>query len=176
MTEHYIGEIRMFGGNFAPRNWALCAGQIITINSNQTLYSLLGTTYGGDGRTSFGLPDLRSRVPMGEGSGPGLTPRPWGLKFGEEWHYLSTNEMPAHTHSLMASKDTADSNNPGNQTLADTGSSWIYQKAADVANTLKEYPTNCLQNAGGTQHHLNMGPYMTINYIIATNGIYPSRN
>jgi microcystin-dependent protein len=163
MGEPFLAEIRMFGFNFPPRNWAWCDGQILPINQNQSLYSLLGTTYGGDGRTSFGLPDLRGRAPVHVGDG--FTR---GQKTGEERHTLQTSEMPNHTHTAQASSDNADAPVPNGFVLA-------------AANNLYHDPTSLLAihsqtipNVGG-QSHDNMQPYLVIAFAIALQGLFPSR-
>lgn len=169
--EPFIGQIIMFGGNFAPRGWALCDGQLLAISSHSALFSILGTTYGGDGVSTFGLPDLRGRVAVHAGTGPGLTPRPLGQKSGAETVTLTTNQIPSHNHSLEGSRGTADSNNPTNNYLG-VPSSPIYENnppnvtmgGASIANT------------GGGQSHNNMQPFQVVNFIIALEGIYPSRN
>ena len=107
MSEPFIGEIRMFAGSFAPRGWALCDGQLLAVSQNDALFSLLGTIYGGDGRTTFGLPDMRGRIPIHFGSGPGLTPRTLGNKFGSEHETLITNQLPSHSHTLQANSQQA---------------------------------------------------------------------
>ncbi len=131
--EPFLGEIMLFGGSFAPRGWALCDGQILSINQNQSLFSLLGTIYGGDGRTTFALPDLRGRAPLHQGTGPGLTPRSMGYKSGSEQVALSQNQMPSHTHALMASTDEADSAEAAGRVLADTNAA-LYSMATPLAD------------------------------------------
>lgn len=161
----------MFGGNFAPRDWALCDGQLLAISQYDALFSLLGTTYGGDGRTTFALPDLRSRVPIHYGSGPGLTPRQLGSQGGQEQVTLNTNELPAHTHTPKASI-VGSSDNPAGNYWANTPTGKAYGAA----------PPNTTMNAGtmaapvgGSQGHDNMIPFECVNYCIALSGIYPSR-
>ena len=168
----------MFGGNFAPRGWALCDGQLLTISGNQALFSLLGTIYGGDGRTTFGLPELRGRAPMHKGTGPGLTPRNIGVKTGSENVTVAVSQMPAHSHSvtnLQATGNAADTSDPTGNSLA-------------MANVYRNEPPNVEMsagsisvsgtagNTGGGQSHANMPPYLAVNFIIALVGIYPSRN
>ena len=128
MTEPFTGEIRMFGGTFAPRNWSFCNGDLISIAQNDALFSLIGTIYGGNGRTTFGLPDLRGRIPIHAGSGPGLSNRPIGQKSGSETATVNTNQLPSHTHNLTANNSSAgaDQASPANHVLATTvGSSYI---------------------------------------------------
>jgi len=165
----FLGQITMFGGNFAPRGWALCDGQLLSISQYSALFSLLGTTYGGDGRTTFGLPDLRSRVPMHAGHGPGLSNRPLGQKGGSETNRLSVAQLPAHHHTLNA-KEEANSDDPSNNFVAGTGTN-AFGTAADVAMN-----PNSTGDTGGGQEVNNIQPYQCINYIIALQGVYPSRN
>jgi len=169
--EPFIGEIIMFGGNFAPRNWALCDGQLLSIAQNTALFSILGTTYGGDGRTTFGLPDLRGRVPMHPGSGPGLSSRKLGQKSGVENVTLNVNQMPSHNHLPEAYSDFGNQKGPGGNVpaMADDGER-NYSSATPNANL---DPT---ENAGGSQSHTNVQPFLCVNFIIALQGLYPSRN
>jgi microcystin-dependent protein len=182
MAEPFIAEIRMFGGNFAPRNWAFCDVQLLAIAQNQSLFSLLGTTYGGDGRTSFGLPDLRGRLPIHKGTGPGLTTRSLGEKFGSEQEILSTNEVAPHSHTATGQARCKDGN--GTTDLA-KGNIW----SDDLGSSSATYSSNpaddlmavdsvavTLNNAGSNQGHANVQPSLGINYIIALFGTYPSRN
>ena len=163
-----IGEIRMFGGNFAPRNWALCDGQLLPISQNQALFSILGTTYGGDGRTSFALPDIRGRVPIHVGNG-----HREGQKSGEETHTLAGNEMPQHDHVMYASNDTATAQIPAGNVLArSTATDPIWVNPAPLTNM----SSTMVANVGGGQAHDNMMPYLAINFCIALRGLFPSRN
>lgn len=171
MSEPFLAEIRMVGFNFAPRGWAFCDGQILPINQNQSLYSLLGTTYGGDGRTSFALPDLRGRAPIHVGSVNGGQNHVQGQRSGEETHTLSTAEMPAHSHSVFAKSDEGEENNPENQFLG-TAQSNHYAPAANLGNM----HSGTITNAGGGQAHDNMQPYTTLSFCIALQGLFPSRN
>jgi microcystin-dependent protein len=164
MTEPFIAEIKMFGGSFAPRGYALCNGQLLSIAQNTALFSLLGTTYGGNGTTTFGLPNLQGRVPMHPGQGPGLTPRSLGESGGVESVTLSTQELPAHFHSAVTDS-AATSNRPAGHVLARGGS------YADTGNAL---PAG--GSVGGNQPHNNMQPFLTVNFIIALEGVFPSRN
>ncbi len=170
MSEPFLAEIRIVGFNFAPRGWAFCDGQILPINQNQSLYSLLGTTYGGDGRTSFALPDLRGRVPIHVGSSGGATHQ-LGQKSGEENHVLSGNEMPQHDHVAQASTDDA------TQTL--TIGNVLARSTVPIygsAQTLTAMNERSVSHVGGGQGHENMQPYIAMNFCIALQGLFPSRN
>ncbi len=171
MSEPFIGEIRMFAGNFAPRSWAFCDGQLLAVSQNDALFSLLGTTYGGDGRTTFGLPDLRGRIPVHEGSGPGLTNRRLGQKTGEERVTITANQLPAHRHTAMGASAQATTQAALNNLFAKTDES-TYRARESFSLTDMGAPTS---NAGGGQPHDNMMPSLCINFIIALYGIYPSR-
>lgn len=168
MSEPFLAEIRIVGFNFAPRNWAFCDGQLLPINQNQALYSLLGTTYGGDGRVTFALPELRGRAPVH----PGANGVSQGQKSGAEIHTLSAAEIPAHTHTAQASSSGGDNPNPSGRVLAATAPAEIYHgdenRVAMHAGTVA--------NAGGGQGHNNMQPYLTLNFCIALQGLFPSRN
>ena len=172
MSEPFIGCISIFGFNFAPRNWATCSGQLLPINQNQSLFSLLGTTYGGDGRTTFGLPDLRGRAPMHAGNGPGLSPRSLGQKLGDELVALNATQIPPHNHAAIGSSANATAATPqGNLAAPTVGSFNVY---GDAAN-LTPGAAGQLGESGG-QGHANMQPYNTLNFCIALSGTFPSRN
>lgn len=171
MAEPFLAEIRIFGFNFPPRGWAQCDGQILPINQNQSLYSLLGTTYGGDGRTSFALPGLRGRTPIHVGSSNGVT-HTLGQKSGQETVILSASQMPQHTHRLQGETGPATTNQPLNQVLA-TGSSAVYRSPA---GGLVSMNSGALASAGANQAHNNMQPYQALNFCIALLGLFPSRN
>ncbi|WLR52038.1 tail fiber protein [Bacillus tianshenii] len=166
MAEPFLGEIRCFSFPFAPKDWAFCDGTILQISENQALYALLGTTYGGNGTTTFALPDLRGRAPVHFGNGITL-----GEKAGEETHTLTVNEMPAHTHMAQASSSNAD------QTSAE-GHVWaINPTIANYASQADQLmSTNALASAGSSQAHSNMQPYNVANFCIALKGIFPSRS
>lgn len=166
MSEPFLAEIRIIGFNFAPRGWAFCDGQILPINQNQSLYSLLGTTYGGDGRTSFALPDLRGRTPIHKSEDHDL-----GEKNGAESHPLTQEEIPSHTHTLMASADDADTNSPTGNVLA-KASAFAYENPT----SLVELDSGSLANVGVGQPHSNMQPYLAVYFVIALQGLFPSRN
>lgn len=165
MSEPFLAEIRMVGFNFAPRGWALCDGYILPINQNQSLYSLLGTTYGGDGRTTFGLPDLRGRIPVHVGTGFRQ-----GQKSGEENHTLSVAEMPAHSHAIRASSLPGDSTNPADKLLAQSPVGDL-QYASSSANGFMQHT-----NTTGGQAHNNIPPFLAVNFCIAIQGLFPPRN
>jgi microcystin-dependent protein len=185
MAEPYLGQIEAFAFGYAPRGWAICAGQIMPINQNQALFSLLGTNYGGNGQTTFALPDLRSRVVMGEGSGSGLTPRTIGEIGGEETHTLLGAEMPLHTHQVATaanSSPTTNTNIPGHtvvlaQTIGKNANGTTFALPLYVADP---HPGQAMDASAvgsiGGQAHSNLMPYSTLNFCIALQGIYPSRN
>lgn len=166
MSEPFIGEVKLFALNFAPRGWALCNGQLLPINQNQALFSILGNTYGGNGVTTFALPDLRGRTPMHVGNGITL-----GQSAGEENHTLTTNEMPAHVHLVSGANVDATEKLAG-------GNIW----ASSANLPFSPGPVNTVMNAssmgsaGGSQPHSNMQPYLALNYCIAIEGLFPSRN
>jgi microcystin-dependent protein len=166
MSEPFLGQISIFGFNFAPRGWATCDGQILPINTNQSLYSLLGTTYGGDGRTSFGLPDLRGRVAFGVGNGANL-----GVKGGEETHSLTTAEIPAHDHKVYGTNAGNGGVDPSGQLLANPGT-----LTYNTPDNLTNMRAGTLGNTGQGQGHENMSPFLTLNFCIALQGLFPSRN
>lgn len=172
MSEPFVGEVRMFAGNFAPRGWAFCDGQLLAVSQNDALFSLLGTIYGGDGRTTFGLPDLRGRIPIHAGSGPGLSPRRLGSKGGAENVTLTVNQLPSHTHAMQASADAATTPNPAGSVLAATLTSTPYIEDTPNVNL----SGNAVTNVGGSRSHTNLMPFLCIHFIIALVGIYPSRH
>ncbi len=170
--EPFLAQIIMFGGNFAPRGWAFCDGQILPISQNQALFSLLGTTYGGDGRTTFALPDLRGRFPMHPGNGPGLSTRRLGEKSGSETRTLVVQNLPAHSHNLRCNNGTADSDTPVNGFPAvDEGATESYHTSAN--DTMGSPGT---ANTGNNTPFNIVNPYLGVNFIIALQGIYPSRS
>ena len=169
--EPFIGEIRLFSGNFAPKGWALCEGQLIPITHNTALYSILGITYGGDGKTTFALPDMRGRAPMHQGAGPGLTPRQLGQEIGSSHVTLLTSEMPAHGHQANVN-GAATQAVPTDAYWANTGGRGrkLYGATVDTAMSPVAIGT-----AGGSQPHNNMQPYVGLNFIIALEGVFPPR-
>ncbi|MCP3962043.1 MAG: phage tail protein [bacterium] len=175
MSEPFLAEVRIVGFNFAPRGWAFCDGQILPINQNQSLYSLLGTTYGGDGRTSFALPDMRGRTPMHVGSSNGQSHQQ-GQKSGEETHTLSAGEMPQHDHVLEATNNSANQPSPLGHVPAQVsaGVDFVYSSASDNLNA--NLNSASIANVGGGQAHNNMQPTIAVNFCIALRGLFPSRN
>ena len=175
----FLAQIIMFGGNFAPRGWALCDGQLLPINQYQALFSLLGTTYGGDGRTTFALPELRGRAPVHSGQGPGLTDRRLGSKGGTETNTLVTANMPSHNHNpqLRAESAAGSSGNPTNNLLGvvTTGAD-IYAPPVPAAEVNMSGDGIVSSNVGNSTAVNNMMPYQAVNYIIALQGTFPSRN
>lgn len=165
MAEPFLSEIRIMSFVFAPKGWALCNGQLLPINQNQGLFSLLGTTFGGDGRVNFALPDLRGRTPIHVGSGHTL-----GEKGGEQAHTLSISELPEHVHSV----------NVGSVGNVPNPSAALYANANNqvynAAQALTSFPPGCITNTGGSQAHLNMQPFLTLSFCIALQGIFPSPN
>ncbi len=173
--EFYIGQIILFGGNFAIRNFALANGQLMPISDNTALFSILGTTYGGDGRTTYALPDLRGRAPVSEGTGPGLSPYSLGEKGGAESHVLSVAQLPAHNHNLSVNviAGNEDESNPGAGVLCNSGADNYTSSTPDGTYG---GAVGRITNTGGGQAVSNLQPYLTINYEVCLQGIYPSRN
>tara|TARA_R110002072_G_scaffold91762_4_gene204631 strand:- start:2424 stop:2987 length:564 start_codon:yes stop_codon:yes gene_type:complete len=184
----FLGQIMLFGGNFAPRGWAFCEGQLLAISQNTALFSILGTTYGGDGRTTFGLPDLRGRTPIAPGTGPGLSTHTLGARGGLEQNILNQTQLPSHSHiasgTIKASSAEGTTNNPNGKVLAlgkvpvDRATSYdanIYGDAATVNMAANEV-TVSIGNTGGNLPVSNMQPYLPVYYIIALVGVFPSRS
>ena len=172
--EPFIGQIMMVGFNFAPRGWANCDGQLLPISSNTALFSLLGTMYGGDGRTTFALPDLRSRVPVHVGTGPGLSSVVQGQRGGAEQVTLTESEMPSHSHNLLAAAAAASTIDPTNHSLAAEGTNTV-NLYSPTAPTLAMH-SNSVSNTGGNQAFGIRQPFLGIRFIIALQGVFPSRN
>jgi microcystin-dependent protein len=172
MAEPFLSEIRIMSFVFAPKGWALCNGQLLPINQNQALFSLLGTTFGGDGRVNFALPDLRGRTPIHVGSGHTL-----GEKGGAQAHTLSIAELPTHTHALMANSTNANGFDPQNVVLArGAASNGNPINVYTPAQQLTALSPGSVTNTGGSQAHLNMQPFLTLSFCIALQGIFPSPN
>lgn len=174
MSEPFVAEIRIFAGNFAPRGWAFCNGQLLPIAQNTALFSLIGTTYGGDGRITTALPNLQGRAPMHPGRGPGLTARRLGERGGVEDVTLSEAQMPNHNHAFQAASAPSNSNTPGGAALANPAvqAVRIYGNASNIVGMAD----SAIGNTGGSQPHNNMQPFLTTNFIIALVGLYPSRS
>src|SRR5262245_35452599 len=166
MAQPYVGEIRMFAGNFAPAGWMFCSGQLLPISENETLFNLIGTTYGGDGQTTFALPNLQSRVPVHQGSGMALAETG-----GVEEVTLTVSQIPAHSHPMLGSTDIANTPNPGTNVLARSGQVQMFINGDATA----AMNANAIGAVGGSQPHSNMQPYLVINFIISLFGIFPSQ-
>lgn len=180
MSQPFLGQLAIFAGNFAPVGWAFCNGQTLSIAENTALFSLIGTFYGGDGVTTFNLPDLRSRVPVHQGQGPGLSSYVIGQTAGSETVTLLTQQLPSHTHTFSAAA-AADTNTPAGTLLASEGGTGASQVSiyapfdTTAANMTTLLPAG-ITSAGGSQPHENRQPYLAINYIIALEGIFPTQN
>lgn len=171
MAEPFLSEIRIMSFGFAPKGWALCNGQLLPINQNQALFSLLGTTYGGDGQVNFGLPNLQSRTPIHMGNGHTL-----GERGGEQAHTLSMAELPTHTHSANATSDPHTTSPENYQPLATDALLGVVNGLYSTAASLTSLMPATLANVGGSQAHLNMQPFLTLSFCIALQGIFPSQN
>lgn len=173
MSSPYVGEIRMFAGSFAPAGWAFCNGQLMAISENDTLFTLIGTTYGGDGQSTFGLPDLQGRVPIHAGQGPGITQNyQLGEKAGVESVTLGIQQIPVHNHALVASAAAGSSSSPANNVLAASNTVSMYKAGTPNA------PMNAamIGTAGGSQPHDNFQPYLCVSFIISLFGVFPNQN
>ncbi len=174
MSEPFLAEIRIFAGNFAPRGWAFCDGQLLPIAQNTALFSLIGTTYGGDGRTTTALPNLQGRAPMHPGRGPGLTARRLGEKVGAETVTLSEAQIPSHSHTARGTTTLSDTGVPSNTTsLGRSVPGQAYH--TDASANLVDMASQTLSTTGGGQAHTNLQPFLVLNFIIALVGLYPSR-
>mgnify|MGYP006401414157 CR=1 FL=1 len=165
----FIAQIMLFGGNFAPQGYTTCEGQLLAISQWSAVFSLMGTTYGGDGRTTFGVPDLRGRSAIGQGNGPGLTPRPWGQRGGAETATLTVNNIPSHGHSINAAEEPT-TDDPSGAFISATGS------PAFAASSTVVMAPNAVANTGGGQSFNIMNPFLSMYYCIALVGVFPSRS
>ena len=172
MSEPFIAEIKIFAGNFAPRGWAFCNGQLLPIAQNTALFSLIGTTYGGDGRTSTALPNLQGSAAMHPGRGPGLSQRRLGERGGSATEVISIAQMPSHSHTLMGSSQPANSGDPVDGQLADTAPNKNYGLLRDTETLSDETVTN----TGDSNPHNNLQPFLGLHFVIALIGLYPSRS
>ncbi len=176
MSNPFLAEIRIFTAGFAPKGWAQCNGQLMPISQNTALFSLLGTTFGGDGKSSFGLPNLQGCAPMQSGQGPGLSLRDLGETGGEQTVTLLQTEMPAHPHSLQASAHDATLNNPSPQnSLARSNPTYIYKQPASGVTPTSLAP-GAVGVSGGSQPHNNLQPFLGLMFIIALQGVFPARS
>lgn len=173
MSAPFMGEVRVFAGTFAPRDWAYCNGQSLAISQNDALYALLGTTYGGDGVNSFNLPEARGRVPVGQGTGPGLTARVLGQSFGTETVTLVSTQLPAHSHAVSVSDTDANLSTPTGQLI---GKGHHYQSPSITTGRTAQMLPNAVGQIGGGQPHENMMPFLAMSFILCLQGIFPSRN
>ena len=169
MAQPFLGEIKMFAGNFAPAGFALCDGQLLSVNQNGALFSLFGTIYGGDGRTTFGLPDLRGRLPIHAGSGPGLTPRNIGARSGGETATVSGNQLPPHTHVWNAAANAAEDQSPAGRAPAASTGTDLYGSATPV----RPMDADGTTDTGPGQSHANVMPFLCVHFIVALFGIFP---
>lgn len=178
MAEPFIGEIRVFAGNYAPEGWALCNGQLLSIRQNTALFSILGTAYGGNGTTTFALPNLLGSAPVHQGTGQGLTPRNVGEAFGKPVVTLTVNNLPGHTHFAQATTAEGSTGNPMGSVFAETPSAGRHGAQEPMYGTTGNVSFNpqALASAGGNQAHNNMQPYLGLNFIIALEGVFPNRN
>ena len=169
MGTPYIGEIRIFAGNFAPAGWAFCDGQLVPISENDALFVLLGTTYGGDGESTFALPDLRGRVPLNAGPGPGLTNHIIGEAAGVEQVTLSTQQIPVHNHALLVSTQQGQQTDPSGDVVGSNPTVQLFRPGGATA----PFDASAMSPVGGSQPHTNMQPYLVMNYIISLYGVFP---
>jgi microcystin-dependent protein len=171
MSSPFIGEIRLFGGNFAPAGWAFCAGQLMPIAENDALFTLIGTTYGGDGQNTFALPDLRGRLPMHMGTGAGLSPRTIGENGGVETVTLTTQQMPIHNHAPLAVSGNGNQSTPQSGVWAGVTTSIYTSNPPNIA-----FNATLGGNTGGSQPHENLMPFLAVSFIISLFGVFPTQN
>ena len=185
MSNPFLGEVRMFGGNFNPRGFALCSGQLLPISQNDALFALIGTTYGGDGQVTFGLPDLRGRIPLHQGQGPGRTNRVIGELAGTETVTLISTQMPVHSHQPVANNVDPTNDAPAATTMpcrpkqavgGNSATLYTDPTKTPAAGDLKPMLAGIIGNAGGNQPHDNMMPFLCISFVIALEGVFPSQN
>lgn len=173
MSEPFVAQIQIFGFNFAPQGWAFCQGQLVAISQNTALFSLIGTQFGGDGRSNFALPNLQGSVPIGQGAGPGVTPRNVGESGGEPFVTISSSQLAGHTHPANCNNNVGTAYDPAGQVWSqDAGGNQEYGGGAPAG----QMSPNAILPAGGGQPHNNLQPYLTLNYCIALQGIFPARN
>jgi microcystin-dependent protein len=171
MADPFVAEIRIFGFNFAPKGWAMCEGQLLPLSQNTALFSLLGTTYGGNGKSNFALPDLQARAPMHPGQGPGLSLYDLGQTGGSETVTLLVSELPAHTHQMMAAADPGDTNIPTSNAIARSSNASVYGTNGNTVGMALQ----SLSVTGASLPHNNMSPYLSMNFCIAMQGVFPPR-
>ncbi len=172
MAQPYVGEIRMFAGNFAPAGWMFCEGQLLPISENDTLFNLIGTTYGGDGQSTFALPDLRGRIPIHAGTGPGGVTRQLAETGGTEQETLTIQQIPVHNHAFLTSMGTGTQNAPAGEVLASGSSVSIFRPQTPT----QALAPQTISSAGGNQPHENMVPFLCVDFIISLFGIFPSQS
>ena len=175
MADGFVGEIRIFAGNYAPLGWVLCNGQALSVNDYQVLYALIGTTYGGTGSTNFKVPNLNATLPIGQGTGTNLTPRLLGASTGVDSVTLTQAHLPAHTHSIMASTTAATTTIPGPTLTLGTTPASFYDNGAAVSTSTHPMDQQALTSVGGNLPHDNHMPTLSLTYIIATTGLFPTR-
>jgi microcystin-dependent protein len=176
MSQPFLGEIRIFAGSFAPVGWNFCNGQLVSISENSALFALLGTTYGGDGQVTFALPDCRGRVPLHQGTGPGLSLRNIGSQGGTEAESLTVNQIPAHSHILVGTSASANAATAAGNSLANSVSGSSYHSGVGRGSTPAPMNAGALSSSGGSQAHDNVAPSLCVNFIIAIEGTFPSRS
>lgn len=178
MADCFVGEIRLFAGTRAPSGWHFCDGTVLNIAENEVLFALIGTIYGGDGKTTFALPDLRGRLPVGQGEGPGLTNRSIGAPMGTETVTLTPSQLPSHTHNMMATTSPGTTASPEGEPLLGVASATFkfYDKSTADPTKIQPFSPKAVTTNGGSGAHDNMMPFRVLNYIIALTGYFPSQN